>query len=257
MSKTAGCRIIHLALAIFAYNPGALVWAGGQVITSTGVVTASAHGLETAPMAAGGLQASLRYSGLPGSNTLRTLASFFNPTGGTVNTTITFVSNLYPGGSTSVRASSNGNNTFEAADRWVVMSDDPVNPYYAATGHVLYGPGPVALPASSVSQTVFECYGSTTGVLARYSLSVPPGATRRLMFFNQMGLTNEGSGAGGDRVRWAADARAAVRDQRHRARADPQLGDAQGDVPAGAAALRAGVSGRRASCGRRRRAGRS
>ena len=175
----------------FAYNPGALVWVGGQIITSTSQVTASAHSLETAPMITAGLRASLRYSGLPGSNTLRTLASFYNPLGGTINTTITFVSNLYPGGSTAVRATSNGNNIFEAADRWVVMSDNAVKPYYAATGHVLYGPGPVAVPASSVSQTVFECSGSTTGVLARYSLSVPPGATRRLMFFNQMALTNE------------------------------------------------------------------
>ena len=174
-----------------AFDHGLMVWLANTVITSTDQVTVSAHSLEIAPMSSPGLRASLRYTGLPGSNTLRTLATFYNPQGGPINATITLESNFGSDSETDVRATSDGNLAFTAADHWLVTSDDPTTPEDAVNTTVLFGPGAVPVPVSSVSQVVFDC-SDTQGMLARFSLVVPAGGTRRLMFFSQLHASNAG-----------------------------------------------------------------
>lgn len=127
---------------------------------------------------------------------MRVLDSFQNPTAATINVTIEMPTNFGSDGGTVVGATSSGDLIFTTADRWVITSDggpfDPVNTT------VLAGPGAPAINPASVTQTVFSC-AAPNGVGWTFNLSVPAGATRRLLFFagleDMLGTGNTLAGA--------------------------------------------------------------
>jgi hypothetical protein len=129
----------------------------------------------------------MQYFAATSSATLRTLVSFQNPTGSPISVTATWVSNVGSDELTVITGTSIGDTSFTSADRWVITNGDPTDP---VNTHVLFGPGSPPVTPSSVSPIVFTCSFSPEGVLATYNVTVPSGTTRRLLYFNQLNLTN-------------------------------------------------------------------
>ncbi len=76
-------------------------------------------------------------------------------------------------------------------DRWVV-TDDATSGGDPANFHVIFGAGDVLETPTFVGTTVFDSAG-TLGVRADFPLSVAPGSTQALLFFNQVSPTNAGA----------------------------------------------------------------
>jgi hypothetical protein len=60
----------------------------------------------------------------------------------------------------------------------------------AVVTQVFVGPGTVAVPPSLVSSEVFDC-SETNGLRVEFPITVPPGETRALMFFDDLHATIE------------------------------------------------------------------
>ena len=140
-----------------------------------------------------GTRVTVHYDGLIGSDTLRTDVSFGNPTASTMNFTVTLASNVGSNAATVIDGSSTNDTNFTTADRWLVTSKSGGAPFKLVDTHVLFGPGSPLVHPSAVYTTTFKC-GETPpnsqGVRADFSMSVPPHATRRLLFFNQIHQTS-------------------------------------------------------------------
>jgi hypothetical protein len=76
-----------------------------------------------------------------------------------------------------------------AADRWVVSSDDADTPGDPVNTHVLAGPGDVLAAPASIARTTCAS-GLTDGIVPDFALTVPPGESRSLLFFNDLHATN-------------------------------------------------------------------
>src|SRR3989442_176133 len=117
-------------------------------------------------------------------STMRTFAALRNTTGADITVPISWQTNLGSDAGTTVVGSSSGDLTFGANDVWLVTSDegapegDPVNT------SVLFGPGNPAVRPSSVADLFTGCGGDERGVGA-YKVTVPPGPSCHLLFFNQ------------------------------------------------------------------------
>jgi hypothetical protein len=119
---------------------------------------------------------------LHSSATLRTLVKFTNTGGTTANLTVEWDSDLGSDASTQVRASSNGNHTYNLNDRWAISSDDPTAPGDPVLTFVLFGKH-----ASTHPDTIVTALGNgQTCFTVDTSLSVPAGGTRYLLFFTEM-----------------------------------------------------------------------
>lgn len=133
----------------------------------------------------GGLNVFVQYYADTASPTLRTLISLSNLGSGSVSTTVRLQTNVGSDGSTQTIATSSGDTTLTALDRWIITDDTPTNGDPANT-HVLWGNG--GLAPSNVGQTVFDAAG-TQGILADFALTLAAGQTQSLMFFNQIHTT--------------------------------------------------------------------
>jgi hypothetical protein len=117
--------------------------------------------------------------------TVRAVYSYTNPSASAITVTVGWSHNLGSDLTTQIVATSSGDTTLDASDRWVITSDgnpagDPVLSF------VRYGPGATALP----TLTATPGSGSPHDLFAdHYSLTVPAGQTRRLMFFGQLSQT--------------------------------------------------------------------
>ena len=131
----------------------------------------------------------MEYQAVSSSATLRQYTSLSNPTGSDITVTVDFATNFGSDGNTQIIDSSSGDLTFGTDDRWVVTDDFSVTGGDPANTTVFYGPDSPAVVPTSVSETVFNCAG-TQGLLATYSVTVPAGETRALMFFHQMNDTS-------------------------------------------------------------------
>jgi hypothetical protein len=172
-----------------AFDNGLTVWVNNQILAAPGdLATVTGSTLTVGPVPMSGLDVTVQYHAVTTLPVLRTLVSFSNPGASPVIATIDFVSNVGSDAGTVVSGSSSGDTTFTAADRWVVTSDSvPSND--VTNTFVLFGPGLPAVTPSAVSQVAFSDGTDTNGVRATYSITVPAGETRHLLFFNQVSDT--------------------------------------------------------------------
>jgi hypothetical protein len=179
-----------------AFDYGLTLWVNDNIVVpGPGTLTRSGQTLSAGPSPLNGLNVTVQYAALAGSPTLRVLLGLQNPTSSPLTRTVSLVSNLGSDATTVVTATSSGDTTFTTADRWVITADSAAAPGDPVVTHVLAGPGSPTVPPAAVSQTVFGCLAPpfTQGVLASYSLTVPPGATRYLLVFAQLAATTSGA----------------------------------------------------------------
>jgi hypothetical protein len=171
------------------FDNGSIIFVNNSIFVPPAQVDLTGQTLTAGPVTQSGLGTTVQYFAAPSTATLRTLASFQNPTAAPITATISWVSNSGANGNTQIQGTSNGVNTFTTATRWLVADDvpPPVAQDDVASTYVLFGPGAPTVTPASVSQTVFVCSGPE-GFLANYSVTVPAGATRRLLFYNQMNV---------------------------------------------------------------------
>jgi hypothetical protein len=186
----AGISDAEIPAGSDAFDLGGMLWVNNVQVG--GLLTVAGQSANFAAQNIAGLTASLRYDVLTTESTARvllTLTNNDNPTGGvrggTISVPIDYATNFGSDGSTQIRGSSSGDTSFTVADRWLVTSDTSDSDAVNTT--VLWGGTPLVQP-QSVSSTVFDC-ADTPGALARFQVSVAPGATVRLMFFQRLSDT--------------------------------------------------------------------
>ena len=182
-----------------AYDNGYILWAQGSRF-SIGTADLTGSTVTAGPVTLSGLSVTRQLYFSLTRQVMRDLTSFFNPTGATINVLVDVPINFGSDGGTVIGATSSGDLNFTIADRWVITSDgavpsDPVNTTVFAGPN---GPGGPFIFVQAVTQTVFDC-AATNGVGWSYNVSVPPGITRRLLFFagleNMLGTGNTVPGA--------------------------------------------------------------
>lgn len=156
----------------------------GTIFTVGATVDVTGTTLTAGPATFSGLEVRYEMYFSPTVQAARLLATFSNPTASPISATIEVPVNFGSDGGTTVEATSSGDTSYTAADRWLVTSDsgpgDPVNTT------VFYGPGTPNVAPTSVTSTVFSCAGSQ-GAGATFPITVPAGETRSLMFFAGLG----------------------------------------------------------------------
>ncbi|HEX2894770.1 MAG TPA: hypothetical protein VHO29_12290 [Marmoricola sp.] len=144
--------------------------------------------LTAGPTTMGSVDVTTTYRVMSTQQVLRTTVFLTNKGTTPVTVPVTLATNVGSDGNTAVAGSSSGDTSFSDADRWVVTYEDAASPDPVNT-HVLAGPGSVAAPPTGTSMTVFTSAG-TQGVLANYTVTIPAGGSRGLMFFNVLSDTN-------------------------------------------------------------------
>jgi hypothetical protein len=173
-----------------AFDNGLVLYVDDAVFVSQLSPAVTSSSLTAGPRRMSGLDVSVQYLALEDAPTLRTLATFANPGAAPITATVRMASNFGSDLTTAVRATSSGDTAASTADRWVVTSDDATTPTDAVNTSVLAGPGNPPLPPSLVSTAAFTCV-TTAGLVAEYRVTVPPGETRSLLFFNDLHATND------------------------------------------------------------------
>jgi len=170
-----------------AFDTGLTFWINNQQVKPVLPMAVTHRSLLSGPTSLGGVNVTVQYDGLVGSDTLRTLATFANTSGSTKTFTATVATNVGSDLATAIVGSSSGDTSFTAADRWLVTSDAPITSSLIVDTHVLFGAG--ALAPGAVYTSTFTCnedpIPNTLGVRADFHLSIPNGQTKRLLFFNQ------------------------------------------------------------------------
>ncbi len=173
------------------FDYGMMLFVGEQAFGASLHPTVTSSSFADGPFPTGGLDTSVSYTAFADAPTLRTFATFTNPGATTVDAVVTMVTNVGSDSNTTVRASSSGDLALDGADRWVVTSDNGMPEIGdAVVTHVLGGPGAIPVPPALVSSEAFDCAG-TEGVRVEFPITVPPGETRALMFFNDLHATVE------------------------------------------------------------------
>jgi hypothetical protein len=166
-----------------AFDRAGIIWINNAIFVAPAVVDLTGQTLTAGPVAMAGLNVTQQYHATPSTATLRNLVTLQNPTGGPITVTLTLTNNWGSDSGTIIRGTSSGDLVFDLTDRWEVTSDgsdsDPVNT------SVYFGPGAPAVTPSSVAPTVFDC-ANTPGGLVNFTVTVPAGATRYLMFFHRL-----------------------------------------------------------------------
>jgi hypothetical protein len=168
-----------------AFDFGLQVWIDDQLVAATDdAADQTGQTVTVGPNAMSGLDVTVAYSAMAASPTLRTLVTLTNAGTGDATVDVAWISNLGSDATTAVFSSSDGDSELTTDDRWVVTNDtigaDLTN------GFVLYGPGTPAVTPSAVSQVgpLDGPGGSNRSIVARYTVTVPAGETRHLLFYN-------------------------------------------------------------------------
>lgn len=178
-----------------AYDTGYSLWVDGTIF-AIGTADLTGTTVTAGPVSMSGLEVTRQLYFSPSRQVMRVLDSFQNATGAPIDVVVAVPVNFGSDAHTVIEATSSGDLVFTVADRWLITSDgqsaDPVNTT------VLYGPGAPALTPASVTETVFEC-SEPNGAGWTFNLSVPAGATRRLMAYagleDMLGTGNTVAGA--------------------------------------------------------------
>ncbi|HLF69776.1 MAG TPA: VCBS repeat-containing protein, partial [Actinomycetota bacterium] len=199
-----------------AFDTGATLWVKGSGPTdpfvqfnataTTGTVDLVGRTITTGIQTLSGLTTRMQYYVATNTATLRTLATFENPSTSTVTVTVSFQSNSGAEDQAQipttmagvVTGTSSGDSNLTTADRWALQGHT-VETTTAMVTHVLYGPNsPSVTPSAASTLVSFACpapvpplpgSGSKDGIRADYILGVPGPGVRSLMWFNQLHIT--------------------------------------------------------------------
>ncbi|MGL6074368.1 MAG: PKD domain-containing protein, partial [Fimbriiglobus sp.] len=184
--NSPGLRIVDATLQnsgeTDAFDGAGVFRIDGLPLVPTDFGAVSANGYTSEAITFPNLTARVEYLALSNSPTLRTVLTLQNTSANSITVPVSFLNNLGSDDDTRILRTSSADAAFAAEDRWVVSDDADATGFRPAVLHVLAGPGAAA---SSVSQVVFD-NSSTQGVRADYSLTIPAGATRSLLFFQQV-----------------------------------------------------------------------
>ncbi|MGI8980394.1 MAG: dockerin type I domain-containing protein [Pirellulaceae bacterium] len=168
-----------------AFDQAAMVWVNNTQVV--GALSQSGNTVTFAPQVIAGLNAQLQYYFASSSATARILVTLSNPSGSPITVPIDYATNLGSDSTTVINGTSSGDAILDPADRWIV-TDDAFVPGDPANTTVIEGPGTPAVAPSAVSTTVFSSAGPE-GIRATYNLTIAPGQTRSMMWFQQMNDT--------------------------------------------------------------------
>lgn len=129
------------------------------------------------PMTLSGLDVSMEYLFSNVIEAGRILVTLSNPSGSAISVSVDVPANFGSDDSTTIVTTSSGDTTFDLSDTWVMTWDGSSE----INTSVFYGPNGSVLP-TSFTQTVFDCF-DPDGAGATFDLTIPAGATQRLMFF--------------------------------------------------------------------------
>mgnify|MGYP001320519822 CR=1 FL=1 len=196
-----GIRDASLGTLVDAYDSALCMlvdgveYAGPATVDQTGSTVTSGG-----PVLSGAVTTNYQFHFMPSRSAVRVLASFTNSSANPATIPIVFESNLGTDSATVVAASSSGDAALTVADHWFVSNGQAADPTLT---HVLAGPGsPLVVPGvAGLGQTsAGACVpGSLTGAwCARYTVTIPAGATRRLMLVDELTADGPaGSAVGG------------------------------------------------------------
>ncbi len=185
----AGINDASASFGSDAFDFAALAWVDNQQVH--GVITnVPPDEAIFAPAVVAGVEARMKIRALSSSAIARTLVDLTNPSASPVTVTVSYATNMGSDGATQLKATSSGDTVVTAEDRWVI-TDDTVSPGLdPANTTVLYGPGDPPAPASTVSTTVFDCFG-TQGVRGEFEVAIPAGGRAVFVWFQQLSPSSE------------------------------------------------------------------
>ncbi|MFO0804296.1 MAG: Calx-beta domain-containing protein [Gemmataceae bacterium] len=167
-----------------AFDDGATLWVNNTVVG--GALSQSGNTVDFATQSISGLNSTAQYYIASSSATARVLLTLSNPTAAPITVPVDYLTNFGSDGATAIQGTSDGDTTFTAADRWLVTDDGPGGD--PANTTVLFGSGTPAITPVGVSSTVFSNAG-TQGARATFNVTVDPGQTLSLMFFQKLNDT--------------------------------------------------------------------
>lgn len=160
--------------------------------------TGELHGeqLTVGPERLGRLKVRQTHRALPTSQTLRALIKLKNPTGRELTPRVTISHQYGSDSNTAVRATSSGNLRFDRHDRWAVTSDDADSAELGdpVVTTVNYGKGDVErtnLQLGPASTDAAEDNDAADCAVMLFDLRLPAESSRYLLFFLELGETNE------------------------------------------------------------------
>lgn len=157
---------------------------GVGVDAPTGMVDLTGSILTTPKVSRSGLNTYVQHYYSPTSSLARVMLVMQNPGNSARTVNVATAVNFGSDSGTVYRMTSSGDGVVSVDDRWIVSSDqgqwDPVNT------SVMYGPGTPRVKPSTYTTSVHSCSG-TQGIGASFTVTVPAGATRSLMFFAGLG----------------------------------------------------------------------
>lgn len=166
-----------------AYDDAWNIYIDGTIFDAGDIVDLTATTLTAGPVVASGLNVTVEYFFSTTAGLARIRPIFQNPTGAPITVTVQVPVNYGSDGSTVYEATSSGDTTVTTADRWIVSSQSSTGEYNTL---VWYGPGTPAVTPGSYTTSIFNCAG-VQGLGASFSVTVPAGATRSLVFFAGLG----------------------------------------------------------------------
>lgn len=166
-----------------AYDDAWQIYINGTIFNAGNIVDLTGTTVTAGPVTMSGLNVTVEYFFSTTAGVGRIRPIFQNPTGSPITITVEVPVNYGSDSSTVYEMTSSGDATVTTADRWVVASQGSTGEYNTV---VWYGPGTPAVTPGSYTSTVFNC-ASTPGIGATFSVTVPAGATRSLVFFAGLG----------------------------------------------------------------------
>ncbi len=180
----------------FAVGNNLFVNPGGTVDLTNNMVTTNTM-VDIIP----GVNAQIQYAFDPVRPVVRGLFSMTNTTGAPISTSALVIGNYGSDRSTIVQATSDGDLIVEDTDLWVVsnqsnnVGDEGSDPTGTISSH---GAGAAVVPRTVI--TLGQPAGGASGEIDnygyRYDLTIPAGATVRLLLFNEMNDLNASAVAG-------------------------------------------------------------
>lgn len=166
-----------------AYDDAWNLYVNGTIFNAGNIVDLTGTTVTAGPTPMSGLNVTVEYFFSTTAGLARIRPIFQNPTGSPITVTVDVPVNYGSDSSTVYEMTSSGDATVTTADRWVVSSQSSTGEYNTL---VWYGPGTPAITPSSYTTSLFNCAG-VQGLGASFSVTIPAGATRSLVFFAGLG----------------------------------------------------------------------
>jgi hypothetical protein len=167
-----------------SYDSGMALEVDGDFFPFTGVTGSELAGrqLVYGPIVMGAVTVSRRVYVPSLQGWIRYLESFENSTAREVGITVRVETNVGSNSVTAVYATSSGDTSFTAADRWLTTDDSTDGGGDLSISHNFWGEGAAASPRSVAMTTSYFCFG-VEGPSVEFDLTVPARSTVILMHF--------------------------------------------------------------------------